>query len=862
MAQTNPFDQFDAPTPAPAPTPSSGGGNGGVIYSPPKVDKPTEPKTSYRPLSDQEAAARGLPTGQKYQISSQGEISPISGTKVKDGDTAKPTEAQQKVSTLLTRIAGGFNDIQGVTAEDPSAQSPGFVENMRGDLSPGGIGGTVTRAVAGADRRMVHDAQRDVLDALLTLGTGAAYNDEQLTGQMAAYFPAYGDSEQEIAAKNNRMLRLIEAAKVNAGPQWSEIEQKIAPFMQSISTGAEAENVPPAIADEQGKKIAGATHTGGDDSVEGIATDKYRTEDDPDLVGKGIRDEYAKRLGRGDDAGSIIAWARSAGVNPTAFPSIMAQVQYRDKNPNIAISEYDTSKLDDRIVPISGAGQVINAIGNSAPGAYAINAADAATGFNLDSIAGLTGGNAEQVRRGIGATSAQSPTAAALGNVSGGIMTSLLGESALAKGGLTGIRGALAADTAYGSLAGAGMADYGSDGAPATAMDRLTGAGTGAAAGLAGSYLGSKVGGAIRSSARGVTDPTIKTLQDEGIPITVGAQRGGILKRTEDRLAGLPGVGDVINARRSESVVGFNKAAFNRALKPISGDIGDKVGEDAILAADDLVSKAYDKALKGKSAQADQQFGRDLSTAVQKTLQLPRVGDEVANGIAVTLQPYMTGNQITGEAMQQISRELRALKSGYRNDPLYNRIGGAIDDAEEAIFGLFKRNAPEVVEDYNKAKTAARRLYILEDSVLKAKNKGGVFTPSQLGMAERSSMKKFEGSRAAAKGEGPFHDLQRAAQDTLPSEIPDSGTAGRWILPALLIGTGGGADAATGNTGAGLTIGTILAGAYTKAGQRLLTKAGRGVKSETLRALMEGAKTNRAIQAGTASGAVVALPNQ
>lgn len=148
---------------------------------------------------------------------------------------AQGTVDEKKIATLLTRIAGGFNDINNVTKTDPTAQEPGLIESMRGDLMPGGLTGVPARAIAGANRRTVHDSQRDVLDALLTLGTGAAYSQEQLSGQMASYFPQYGDTEAEISVKNQRMQRLIEAAKANAGPAWAQVEPAIAPYMQGFS---------------------------------------------------------------------------------------------------------------------------------------------------------------------------------------------------------------------------------------------------------------------------------------------------------------------------------------------------------------------------------------------------------------------------------------------------------------------------------------------------------------------------------------------------------------------------------------------------------------------------------------------------
>ncbi len=144
------------------------------------------------------------------------------------GEGGKPTEAQQKTAVLLTRIKGGFQDIQNVIGRNPEAQEAGLGETLVQNVFGEGL---LSRAISGPDRRIVKDAQKDVLDALLTLGTGAAYTREQLESQTVGYFPQYNDSPEEIAAKNNRMARLIEAAKINAGPKWGEVEAAITPFL-------------------------------------------------------------------------------------------------------------------------------------------------------------------------------------------------------------------------------------------------------------------------------------------------------------------------------------------------------------------------------------------------------------------------------------------------------------------------------------------------------------------------------------------------------------------------------------------------------------------------------------------------------
>ncbi len=171
-----------------------------------------------------------------------------------EGTGGKPTEAQGKISTLLTRIKGGFQDIAAERTNDPEAQSPGLAETVADGIFGEGI---VTRKVRGESRRIVADAQRDVLDALLTLGTGAAYNPEQLEGEMLAHFPQYGDSEREIEIKNARLQRLIESAKVQAGPKWDEIEGAIAPFMAKPAGTANGLPAAPVTEEESAALFGG-----------------------------------------------------------------------------------------------------------------------------------------------------------------------------------------------------------------------------------------------------------------------------------------------------------------------------------------------------------------------------------------------------------------------------------------------------------------------------------------------------------------------------------------------------------------------------------------------------------------------------
>lgn len=234
-----PFDDLIPANKAPAPAMATPG----FIPGTPKPEKPREAPSGYTynggalvPIPGGPADPNVKPPPSGYMYDAAGGLKPIPGGPADStSPTADATEAQSKIATLTTRIAGGLSDITGVLKDAPDAAGPGFVEGLRGNLAPGGITGMISRSMAGAPRRAVVDTQRDVLDALLTLGTGAAYAQEQLDAAVAAHFPQYGDSPDEIKLKNQRFERAVASAKANAGPAWLRVEPLIQPYLQSLS---------------------------------------------------------------------------------------------------------------------------------------------------------------------------------------------------------------------------------------------------------------------------------------------------------------------------------------------------------------------------------------------------------------------------------------------------------------------------------------------------------------------------------------------------------------------------------------------------------------------------------------------------
>lgn len=172
----------------------------------PRVAAPTAPAAQVIPgmtsVLDQPAAAPAAAPG-----------SPLKGApKSKDISVS-----EQQASYNIARVLNAAKEINDVTKKDPKALAPGGLEAT---LKSAGLEGAANLARS-TNRQIVNGAQRDALDALLYLATGAAYNKEQLQGAFEAYIPSYTDDKDTRVAKQARMTSLIRDAKVRAGKAWT-----------------------------------------------------------------------------------------------------------------------------------------------------------------------------------------------------------------------------------------------------------------------------------------------------------------------------------------------------------------------------------------------------------------------------------------------------------------------------------------------------------------------------------------------------------------------------------------------------------------------------------------------------------------
>lgn len=134
------------------------------------------------------------------------------------------TESERTAGYLTGRMKDAVGRLAASAKKDASALAPTLgVEAVRGIA-----GDTAANFFTDADRQIVRAAQYDILDAALTLGTGAAYTKEQIEGYRQSYFPQIFDDAATVQSKNEALRQLLANARVKAGRAAPDVDAAIA----------------------------------------------------------------------------------------------------------------------------------------------------------------------------------------------------------------------------------------------------------------------------------------------------------------------------------------------------------------------------------------------------------------------------------------------------------------------------------------------------------------------------------------------------------------------------------------------------------------------------------------------------------
>jgi len=125
-----------------------------------------------------------------------------------------PNEGERKAATLANRLNFSVDQINQAIGIDPNAAMPNTSSEVARFLTRSEI---ISNKLTPVQRQIVESAQLDILDAALTLGTGAAYTQAQLEGYRKSYFPQIGDKPENVVSKRARLQNILQSAAIASG---------------------------------------------------------------------------------------------------------------------------------------------------------------------------------------------------------------------------------------------------------------------------------------------------------------------------------------------------------------------------------------------------------------------------------------------------------------------------------------------------------------------------------------------------------------------------------------------------------------------------------------------------------------------
>ena len=183
---------------------------------------------------------------------------------------------------------------------------------------------------------------------------------------------------------------------------------------------------------------------------------------------------------------------------------------------------------------------------------------------------------------------------------------------------------------------------------------------------------------------------------------------------------------------------------------------------------------------------------------------------------------------LTGEGFKKVQSNLRGLAKGYLTSPdqTVRNIGGSYKKILDTLNGTLVKMNPKHAQQLSDIDFSFKMLIPLEKATVSASANSGVFSPSQLMNAVKSSDKSLRKGNVAS-GDALLQDIAGLGQN-IKINLPNSGTATRADIMKTMGGLGGDAVAGYGAMSnpllaGGLATGTILG--YSRGGTPIVRRA-------------------------------------
>lgn len=289
---------------------------------------------------------------------------------------------------------------------------------------------------------------------------------------------------------------------------------------------------------------------------------------------------------------------------------------------------------------------------------------------------------------------------------------------------------------------------------------------------------------------RPLGNPAVDALKEAGVRLTPGQILGGGFKAAEEKAQSLPILGSAISAAKDRAVGDLNRAAFDRALKPIGEKLPKGVvGRDAVEFTAEKLSQSYDDVLgKIGAISPDQKMVQEFNRIGGSIANLPK--DKLEQFVRV-LQNEVAGRiergALSAEALKAAESNLGQISRGYLKSADYDQrmLGRALQESQTALREAVERQAPQYAKELKGVNTGWANFLRAQRASTSVAAENGVFTPAQL----HNSVKALDSSRnksAFAKGNALMQDLSEPAKSVMQDTVRNSGTADRALQAGLL----------------------------------------------------------------------------
>lgn len=280
--------------------------------------------------------------------------------------------------------------------------------------------------------------------------------------------------------------------------------------------------------------------------------------------------------------------------------------------------------------------------------------------------------------------------------------------------------------------------------------------------GAVGAGVGRAIGAGARAALTGARPASTQAaaLAAQGVPLTPGMARGGMLQKLEERIADVPFSGKQLQQRQADAIRAWNRNVLNRTVP--EGEVT-TAGHEGFTQAREAFRSAYDKLWNQDIPVDVAAVGKSWDTALASAPPdvAAAAGGKLRELMQGTLDGNLTDTGVAGSAISRIDDELRKLSTlaARRGEAdLAAVYARARDSMRSALPEKVSTELSRIDGKYREFAVARRA-----GGYKTTAENGGVFTPSQLLQASVAA-DRSKGKAAVAEGRAV---LQKDATDAL-----------------------------------------------------------------------------------------------